>query len=145
MRARTQRVNLTILPTRTCRNPGRFPCIQPGGAAFHHIDRLRTVQSVYGSKPMILSEFGWPGPDFPVRDPAADPKCGDQGGSVATRDAKYFVAVSTLQGCRDSGNLPCIPFESYNEPWKEKTEGLFGSTLGFCSPDYAYGCELPNI
>lgn len=125
--------------------PARFPCLPPGAAAAHHVDRLRAVAAVFAPLPVMLGEFGWPGPPTPLRDPLGDAKCAALGDSVASRDAQYFVAVDTLRACRDAGEYACIPFTAVREPWKERVEGALGPWLGFCDPQPPYACDLPAL
>lgn len=124
--------------------PGRFPCITPTASAAFLIDRLRVVAATYPEKPTILSEFGWPGPPEPYRDPLAEFKCAAVGGSIASTPNKYLVATTTLRALA-AARLSGILFSSNNEPWKGVAEGAFARFWGFCSALPLYACDLPAV
>jgi exo-beta-1,3-glucanase (GH17 family) len=105
---------------------GLFPCTTTGAAADFHVARLRDVRSIYPSKEVILTEFGWPaGPDgYSEVNRFTRQRCG-----IASVSNQRLVVEATIAQLRRL-NLPHTVFAAYREPWKNGAEGPVGSWWG---------------
>src|SRR5659263_279349 len=89
-------------------------------AAIHGWHKL--VTSKAGTKPVIVSETGWPG-------------CGDRrGDAVPSPENASFYFLNFVSWAR-ANNVPYFYFEAFDESWKEKNEGPQGACWGIWDKD----------
>lgn len=86
-------------------------------AAQYTLDAVKTLQKMYPTKRIILSETGWP---------TAGEKQGPAVASAANA-AKYFKEVTTLLRKND---IACIYFAMFDEAWKVRDEKEQGRHWG---------------
>lgn len=102
------------------------------------IGRLREISDLYPDKPVLMTEFGWPGQPGEV---FTAPDAFGAGCNVISVPNKNLVASNTLGGCRDGG-LGCILFQAFTAPYEApRVEQWFG----FCDPTSPFGCAFPAI
>ena len=96
---------------------------------------MGTVQSIYPSKTIWLTEFGWPaGPEgYSETNAITQQACG-----VAGETNQRLVIEQALQQLEQAG-IQSVVFEAFREPWK--VEGPVGPYWGFCEGVPPYRCH----
>jgi exo-beta-1,3-glucanase (GH17 family) len=113
-----------------------FPCTPAEEAAAFHRARVENVQATYPSKPVWLTEFGWPaGPEgYTEINLHTGQRCG-----VAGEANQRRVIEETLKLLEPAG-IQSVVFEAFREP-RKAGEGPVGPYWGFCEGVAPYPCH----
>ena len=129
-------IGINVYPWWENKYSGIFPCTAAADAAEFHVARVGTVQAIYPSKTIWLTEFGWPaGPDgYSEINQFTQQACG-----VANEANQRLVIEESLQLLEQAG-IQGVLFEAFRELWKT-VEGPVGSYWGICDGTYPYHCR----
>jgi exo-beta-1,3-glucanase (GH17 family) len=128
-------IGINVYPWWENKYSGIFPCTTAAEAAGFHLARVGTVRSVYSSKTIWLTEFGWPaGPEgYSETNAFTQQACG-----MAGEANQRLVIEQSLQQLEQAG-IQSVIFEAFREPWK--VEGQVGPYWGFCEGVPPYTCR----
>ncbi|KAL0477871.1 hypothetical protein AKO1_013641 [Acrasis kona] len=114
-------------------------CQTPANAARTTLANHNMVQAIYPDKPVIQTEFGWPG--APAGSSiAAQPNI--YSGQVCS-SANNANQATVVQGVIDlfrSANIPCNIFAAYRESWKVIGTSAIEGQWGICQEASPYTC-----
>jgi exo-beta-1,3-glucanase (GH17 family) len=92
-----------------------FTCVPIENAANLTTFIYENVKNAY-TKPVLLTEFGWPGTSGEDRKSAPNKYTGEECG-IANPANQIRANQEVLDYCA-THNLPCTVFEAFNELWK---------------------------
>jgi len=118
---------------------GVWPCNVATQGAQRTFDHYRAIQALYPTKPIVMTEFGWP--SAPVGQSitsTANYVTGQQCGIANDNNQKVMVQ-STIDLFRQN-NLPCNTFQSFREDWKGTGAGDINRYWGICQGQPPYNC-----
>ncbi len=132
-------IGVNVFPWWEDKYSGIFPCTPAAAAADFHIARMQNIMDRYPSKPVVLTEFGWPsGPDgYAETNTYTGQGCG-----VASQANQSLVVKSTLAKLQER-QWSGVAFSGFREAWKT-TEGAVGPFWGLCG-GVAYRCVLRSL
>jgi hypothetical protein len=100
--------------------------------------RYWSVKNAY-NKPVLLTEFGWPGSSGADQVSQANIVTGEKCG-IANPKNQISSNQAVIDYCA-ANKLPCALFSSFNELWKGSNANDINAYWGFCSSYSPYTCS----
>jgi len=118
---------------------GNWPCTGVSQAAQKTLESYRTIQALYPTKPIVMTEFGWPAASSgtSILNPAnviTGQQCG------IANDANQKVMIQNTIELFRLNKLPCNTFQSFREDWKGNSVTDINRWWGFCQGVPPYNC-----
>ena len=128
-------IGINVYPWWENKFSGYFPCTAAADAAEFQVARFENVQSVYPTKTILLTEFGWPaGPEgYSETNERTYQTCG-----LAGESNQKIVIKESLIRLRQAG-IQGVLFSAFREPWKTE-EGSVGPYWGICEGTFPFRC-----
>jgi exo-beta-1,3-glucanase (GH17 family) len=125
-------IGINVYPWWENKDSDHFPCTPASTAPQFQMDRITDVKSVYPSKEIVLTEFGWPaGPDgYSEKNLHTGQMCG-----IASKANQDYVRIEAIKKLTTAG-IQGVVFEAFQEPWKS-TEGPVGPNWGIVAPTFS--------
>jgi len=112
-------------------------CVSAENAPQSQLDMFREVNSTY-SKPVIISEYGWPGGPKGYKE--VNRYTNESCSGEASEENQTFVLEESMKLLMAT-HTPGILFSAFRETWKEGQEGAMASYWGMCNTTAPYNCK----